>query len=233
MSERSYSDREVSLVLRRAAEIEADDGGGTGGGGTGGASETDVVAIAREAGISAEAVARAFDELHVEAGVAGSWFFPPSSRRAALSIRGELGREQLAGLVQSIEDRIGRPGTVTEALDTVRWTSTSSMWTTQVSLSSSAGGSRVGVHERINDRARRVLFILPVNLGLMIAMIAAGTAGLPTAGMIGFAAGGALAGLAVGRAAFKRFSRASRDRVERLAADVADAARRLLPGKGG
>jgi positive regulator of sigma E activity len=225
MSERSYSDREVSLVLRRAAEIEAAEGGSVGG-----ASEAEVIAIAREAGISPEAVARAFDELHVEAGVTGTSFLPPSSRRSTLSIPGALGREQLAGLVQSIEDRIGRPGTVTEALDTVRWTSTSSMWTTQVSLSSGPGGSKVGVHERINDRSRRVLFILPGNLGLMIGMIVAGSIGASTAGMLSVAAAGGIAGLAIGRAAFKRFSRASRERVERLAADVAEAARRLLPG---
>lgn len=225
--ERSFSDREVALVLRRAAEIEASEGGSVGG-----VPESEVVAIAGEAGIGREAVARALEELRSEAAVTGSTFFPPSSRRAARVVPGSLGREAMASLVQSIEDRIGRPGTVTEALDTVRWTSASSMWTTQVSLSSSGGESRIGVHERINDRSKRILFILPANVLIMTGVAIAGSLGLAGGGVLACAAGGALAGLAIGRAAFQRFSKASRERVERLVSDVSDAARRLAPGRG-
>jgi len=224
--ERSFSDREVALVLRRAAELEASEGLSAGG-----VSESEVLAIAGEAGIGREAVARALEELRSEAAVTGSTFLPPSSRRTSRIVPGSLGRDAMASLVQSIEDRIGRPGTVTEALDTVRWTSASSMWTTQVSLSSSGGESRVGVHERINDRAKRILFILPANLLTMTGVIIAGSLGLATGGILACAAGGALAGLAVGRSAFRGFSQASRERVERLVSDVSDAARRLVPGR--
>jgi len=225
-TERSFSDREVALVLRRAAEIEASEGLSAGG-----ISESELLAIAGEAGIGGEAVGRALAELRTEAAVTGSTFLPPSSRRAARVAPGSLGREEMATLVRSIEDRIGRPGTVTEALDTVRWTSASSMWTTQVSLSSGGGESRVGVHERINDRARRILFILPANLLTMTGVVIAGSLGFAAGGILAFAGGGALAGLAIGRAAFRRFSQASRERVERLASDVSEAARRLAPGR--
>jgi positive regulator of sigma E activity len=221
--EQSYSDREVALVLRRAAEIESTEGGG------GGVAASEILAIAGEAGISREAVQRALEELATDASVTGSSFFPPSSRRTSRSRPGRLDRDALAALVRAIEDRVGRPGTVTEALDTVRWTSRSSMATTQVSLSTSGDETRIGVHERINDRAKRILYILPTNLALMAGMITAGTIGLATAPMLAVAGGGALAGLAVGRVLARRFSAASRDRVEQLATDLSEAAGRLSP----
>jgi positive regulator of sigma E activity len=220
-SERSYSDREVSLVLRRAAEIESTDGG------TSAAAESDILAIADEAGISREAVHRALEELAADAGVTGSSFFPPSSRRTSRRVDGRLDREALSALVQAIEDRVGRPGAVAEALDTVRWTAKSSLATTQVSLSASGGETRVGVHERVNDRARRVMYILPVNLLAMGAMITAGSLGLATAPMLAILGGGAVVGLGVGRIVSRRFSAASQKRVEQLATELAESARRL------
>lgn len=222
-SERSFSDKEVSIVLRRAAEIESSDGG------TGGVAESEILAIAGEAGIGREAVRRALEELAAGSGGTGSSFFPPASRRTSRRVGGRLDREALSALVQAIEQRLGRPGTVTEALDTVRWTARSSMTTTQVALSSSGGETHVDVHERVNDRAKRLMYILPFNLTAIAGMITAGTLGLATGPMLAAMGASGLVGLAIGRAVSRRFSDASKDRVEHLAADLADSARRLAP----
>ncbi|MDX1392792.1 MAG: hypothetical protein R3195_00305 [Gemmatimonadota bacterium] len=213
--ERSYSDREVALVLRRAVEIE------TTAGGAGGVAESEIVEIAREAGIGSDAVRRALDELEASASVSGSSFFPPASRRATHETAAALDRVALSRLVGAIEDRVGEPGAVTEALDTVRWTSRSSAATTQVTVSQADGRLRVGVHERVNDRARRLMYILPTNLVAMGALVTAGSLGVGGPGLVGILVAGGLAGLAAGREVARVFSRRSAERVERLAAAVA------------
>ena len=223
--EKSYSDREVALVLRRAAEIESVEGG------SGGVAESDIVAIASEAGIGREAVERALFELGADAAVSGGSFFPPASRRSSRDVAGHLDREGLAALVRSIEDRTGRPGTVTEALETVRWTSASSFSTMQVSLSSEDERTTVGVHERLSERTKRLSYIIPTQIVAMGGLITAGSLGLGNAGLIGVLGAGALVGLAAGREVFRRLSTASRRRVDELAAHLGDAARRLGGGR--
>jgi hypothetical protein len=219
--EKSYSDREVALVLRRAAEIESTEGAG------GGVAETDIVAIATEAGISQDAVRRALDELATDASVSGTSFLPPSSRRTSRAVDGRLDRDTLAALVQSIEDRAARPGTVTEALDTIRWTSRSSYSTMQVSLSSSGDSTQVAVHERLSARTKRLALIVPAQVLAMAGLIAAGSMGLSTGAMLSVLGSGAFLGFAAGREILRRVSAASRDRVERLASQLTETARRL------
>jgi hypothetical protein len=219
--EKSYSDREVALVLRRAAEIESTEGTADG------VAERDIVAIATEAGISRDAVRRALDELATDASVSGTSFLPPSSRRTSRDVEGRLDRETLAALVQSIEDHAARPGTVTEALDTIRWTSRSSYSTMQVSLSSSGDTTHVAAHERLSARTKRLALIIPTQVLGMAGLITAGSMGLSTSVMLSVLGGGALLGFAAGREILRRLSAASRNRVERLASRLTETARRL------
>ena len=219
--DRSFADREVALVLRRAAEIEASEGIGTGG-----LSRSDILEVADEAGIGTDAVERALGELATEASVSGSSLFPASSRRASRSVPGQLGREDLARLIQNLEDRTGRPGSVTEALDTIRWTAHSTMRTTQVSFSSSDAGTRIGGHERISDRGKRLLYLMPANVLLLAGASVAGALALPGVATFGVAAGWAVSGLGIGRLLTGWFSKASNRRVESLVAELAEDARR-------
>lgn len=223
--EKSFSDREVALVLRRAAELESVEGGSAGG-----ASRQDIMAIASEAGISPESVERAMIELAAESTVTGSAFFPPSSRRAARIVPEPLDRERLAVLARVIEDRVGRPGTITEALGTVRWTSNSGihgMWTTQVTLSPEPDGTRIGVHQNMQGAA--AFYGLPAAWGGMIGFTIAMSAGLATAPVLGIVAAGMVGGALIGRTILDVISRRSRDRVERVAGDLAEDASRLGP----
>jgi len=223
--DRSFSDREVALVLRRAAEIESTESGTPGG-----VSRNEIVAIADEAGIGSAAVTRAIEELSAHEGRPGSAFFPPSSRRTTRVVPRELTREALARLVQRVEDRIGRPGTVTEALGTVRWTSKSGLWTTQVTLDSTDEGTRVGVHDRLQQQGGRAFYVLPGFWGGMIAFGVAMSVGLATVPVTGIVVGGTAVGSLIGRTVLDRLSRRSRDRVERWAGELAEDAREIGGG---
>ena len=224
--ERSFSDREVALVLRRAAEIESTEGGLAGG-----ASRAEIVTIANEAGIGEAAVEQALAELSADGGLTGNSFFPPSSRRATRVVPHTLSREHLARLVQRVEDRVGRPGTVTEALDTVRWTSTVGVRTTQVTLSSADGQTRIGVHDRLQDSGRKAFYVLPGFWGGMIGFGVAMSVGFGAAAVAGVVIGGAAIGSFIGRTVLDRLSRSRRDRVNRWADELADDARAIGDGR--
>lgn len=224
MSERdaSFSEREVSLILRRAAEIEA-----TGRTRATGLTATDVEAVAVEAGIPREAVRRAIEELRLEPTSATRWWSMPYFRRASRTLPVELDRDGLAELVRAIERQVGRPGSLSEALGTVRWSSTAGLWSTEVSISSHDGETRVGVHERIVDDKRRLFDTLPPAWGAMAGVLIGGVLGLPVVTIPALAVGWGAVGFGIGRLLYRSRSEASRGRVERLAADLAENTRRI------
>lgn len=221
----SFSDQEVSLILRRAAEIEASGKGATG------MTGADIEAIALEAGIQPGAVRLAIEELRVEPSTPALPWSAPASRRETRVVPAELGRDQLAGLMQAIEERVGRHGSVTEALGTVRWSSTAGLWITDVSVTPRDGETRIGVHERIVEDKRKLFQILPPAWGAMAGMIVAGSLAVGALGIIALTAGGAALGFGIGRAIYRSRSEASRERVERIAMALAEDARAL--GAGG
>lgn len=221
MANESFSEKQVSLILRRAAEIEAS------GKGASGMTAADIEAIALEAGIQPGAVRLAIEELRVEPSTSTLPWSAPASRHETRVIPTELGRDQLAALMHSIEARAGRHGTVTEALGTVRWSSTAGMWTTDVAVTARDGETRIGVHERIVEDRRKLFRILPPAWGAMAGLIVAGSLAVGALGIIGLTAAGALLGFGIGRAIFRSRSEASRERVERLAMALAEDARAL------
>jgi len=220
----SFSDREVSLILRRAAEIEAT------GQGAEGMTAADIEAVALEAGIQPRAVRLALEELRLEpTGARGSWF-PPAARRESRVIPAELGRDELSALMRAVEERVGRPGSVSEALGTVRWASTAGVWVTDVAVTARQGETRIGVHERMVDDKRRLFQILPPAWGSMLGLILAGALAAPPLWVVGLTFGGAALGFAIGRTIFRSRAEASRERVERLALALAEDARALGDG---
>ncbi len=229
MVERRLSEKEVALVLRRAAEIDA-----SGTAGSGALTPADVEAIGQEAGIRPEAVRQALMELRGEGGGGRRAWLAPASRRTTRHVSGELTRAQLQRLVRAVEDRAGRPGSVSEALGTVRWTSAEPhRWTTQVTFSAEGGETRIAVHERAADGLRQVFHALPGLWGGMLGLAAGMTAGLAAAPVVAFVGAGAAIGFGIGRSVFAWRSRESAERVESLARGLEETARASLSTGGG
>jgi len=227
MKNQRFSEKEVALVIRRAADIDA-----RGAGSGGGMSVEEIESVALEAGIGIEAVRTALAEIGGEGDQREGLLHAPVSRRATTRIKRQLTRDQLQALVQAIEEESGRPGTVSEALGTVRWTAADGRGavTTQVSLSTGPEETRIAVHERVSDAVSRVAHVLPTAWGAVLGMgLTASISANPLTTVIGVAAA-ASAGLLVGRGVLTWRSRRSRIRVERLAARLSETARALLPG---
>jgi hypothetical protein len=218
---RRFTDREVAIVLKKASEI--DDSAGSGA--AGGLSLEDLTGIAKEVGISAEAIGRAIGDLDHNRRMGPAWAGAPLVRKAVHAVPGELNKEAVARLVRLVDERADTAGTISEALGSVRWTSSDRMRSNLVSITRERGETRIQVVEKAAPRIRRVFHFLPAAWGMMIAT--------PIIGSIGIGVGGALVGVglgiavgaAAGRAAWTMLSASSARRVERLAGALAEEAR--------
>jgi hypothetical protein len=222
-TEHRFSEQEVSLVLQRAAEIEARSGVPAE---ARGLTLRDLEDVAAEVGIRPESLARAVAELHSRGVAKGTALTGPSpSQKAIRAVTAEISREELSELVRHVEDAVGKPGTVTEALDTVRWTSADRLLTTQVSIAASTD-TTITVHERYEDRLRPMLHAIPTLWGVLLGIGVGGSIGiaaLPIAAIIGT---GAAAGFGAGRAVWTWLANRSRRRVDQLASDLSERAAR-------
>jgi hypothetical protein len=229
---RRYTDNEVALVLRRAAEIEES----TGAAGGGGLSLDDLKDIGREVGISPEAIAKAVASLERKGVASAGGLISGSSlvRRAVYSVDGELSPEGIARLIRLVDERSDGAGEVTEALGSVRWTSRDRFRGTQVSITPEKGETTIQVVEKAMPRVRRIVHLVPAAWGGMIAgTVLSGMAANP---VVGTSAAGVLlalllgvgGGAGVGRAVWSWLSGQSRDRVERLATDLSQEAREAV-----
>lgn len=223
MAEERFSEKEVSVVLRRAAEIDA-----AGSVGPSGMSRADIEAVAREAGIGVEAVNRALAELSADAEAEPKRLLAPTSHRISHQLPLELDRDQLNHMIRVVEDSARRPGQVTEALGTIRWTSQeTNQSVTQVSLTPSADGTHVSVHERVPDSIRLVSHLLPTLWGGMIGAAVSAAASGPLMALpivVGAAAGG----FGIGRAFFSWLAKRREGRVKRLAQRLEEQGRAML-----
>lgn len=190
----------------------------------------DVEAIAVEAGIQPAAVRLAMEELRAEPSSAARSWFTLASHHETRVLPTELGRDQQAALIRSVEERAGRSGSLTEALGTVRWHSSAGLWTTDVTVTVRDGETRIGVSERVVSDRRKLFQVLPPAWGAMAGMIVAGALGAGPMGILGLLAGGSVLGFGIGRAIYESRSRASRERVQRLATTLAEDARALSRG---
>jgi len=221
-STRRFTDREVALVLRAATEIDETEGSGTGGGGL---SIDDLREIGREVGISATAIERAVARLDRGARPGAAWAGAPLVRKAVRAVPGELGENALAHLVRLVDETTDATGAISEALGSVRWTSSDRFRSTLVSFTPERGETTVRVVEKSVPRLRRIFHLLPAAWGVMLASATFASLGLGPGGSVALAAGGLIAGGAAGRFAWGRLSGASARRVERLADKLTDAAR--------
>lgn len=217
---RRFTDREVSVILRRAVEIDESRGGAERA--AAGLSLDDLRQIAREVGISTEAVDRAVAGLGRGPVLAPVLTGAPVVRRAVRGVPGELSRDRIARLVQAIDERADHTGAISEALGSVRWTASDRLRSSLVTITPTGGETRIQVVEKTLPRVRRLFHLLPAAWGVMATAPVLGMVGAASgAAAAGVAALGLVVGVAAGRAAWTLFSADSARRVERLADDLA------------
>lgn len=118
---RRYSDQEVSLILRRAAELQVDQPGAASG-----TSLADLEEIAREAGLDPALVRRAASDLATAAPAAAPSRFLGAATRVHVErvVDGELSGDDLEALVDEVRRTFGEPGIVSALGRTVTWSPT-------------------------------------------------------------------------------------------------------------
>ena len=219
MSEKSrrFTDREVALVLKQASEIDETEGGDSGGG----LSLEDLTEIAKEVGISPAAIRQAVSGLDRRRAIGPALAGAPLVRKAVHAVPGELNEGAIARLVQLTDDRTDGAGAISEALGSVRWTSSDRFRSTRVSITPGGGETSIEVVEKAVPRMRRIFHLIPAAWAMMLAGPVIASMQLPapaTAAVVGL---GVAAGAGIGRAAWSLMSAQSGRRVQRLAEDLA------------
>ena len=218
---RRFTDEEVALVLRKAAQIDSDRGTG----GATGLTHSDLQEIAREVGISGSALDEAVTDLRSRPTPGHRLKGAPLNRSALHTIDGRLNEEALSRLMSVVDNTAESTGVVSEALGSVRWTASDRFKSTQVSITPGSGETTIQVVEKAIARVRNAITLVPAAWGTIFAgaLVSAGDASLGASALIGGL--GAALGLAAGRTAWGVLSRSSAARVEKLAADLAREAR--------
>jgi hypothetical protein len=215
---RRFTDREVAIVLKKAAEIDEEEGTGA----AGGLSIDDLKDIAKSVGISPDAIVKAARGLDQRVAPRVLLAGAPLVRRSMRAVQGELGREAIAQLVRRIDEESDSAGAISEALGSVRWTSADRFRSRQITITPADGETRIQVVEKIAPRVRRILHLVPSVWGLAVAGSIVQSNHLAGAAAAAIVAGVVVAGAGIGRLVYNALSIRSGRRVERLAADLAD-----------
>ncbi len=172
MPEPRYTDRDMALILKRAATLQSQDDEPK-------HSLGDIASIAGEVGIPPELITRAAAEL-----ASGSSHSPllgqPTSYYAATTVPGSLPRAAHADLVALVRRTVGDPGRVTTLGEGFEWQRDTGYSTLTVAISERGGGTTVRV-EGEHEGNRSVIYIVP--------MVAAGLIGLFVSGVSTWPAG--------------------------------------------
>ena len=216
---RRFTDREVAIVLRRAAEIEEADSSDAAGGERG-LSLDDLRDIGRQVGISPAAIEKAVSHIERRVATAPLLAGAPRVRRSVHAVQGELNREALGRLIRVVDEKADSAGVVSEALGSVRWTSDERFSSTQVSLTPANGETTIRVTEKTLPRVKRIVHLVPAAWGAMLVPAVVSALDPSGAATVGILAAGIAAGAAAGRAVWTILSARSAARVERLAAEL-------------
>jgi len=221
--EKRFTEAEVKAILGRAVELEKV--GAPIPGVAGSLSLAELKQIGEEAGFNpvlVEAAAADF-RLHGSSGMA-TWLGPSPRSRSTRLLPTKLATEDMEVLLRLLEDRVGRPGTVSDVLGRVTWVSQSAQLRTEVSLSQQGGTTRVEAEQRYPDRMRPLLHVLPAAAGFTLATALAAPAVITGGALLAIAVGGGVAGAAVGRSIWEMVARTTARKTERLADEIAAAA---------
>lgn len=217
---RRFTDREVAMVLKKASEIDESGDAGA----SGGLSLEELTDIAGEVGISKDAIRQAVAGLD-RRGPALRLSGAPPVHKAVHAIPSPLDREAVAGLVKLIDERTDTAGAISEALGSVRWTSSDRFKSTRVSITPGADETLIEVVEQTTPRLRRIMQFLPAAWGAMFAVAFFPTGDLSTAAMAALLGAAVVGGAGLGRAAWALKSAGSKRRVDALAEGLAGEAR--------
>ena len=229
-SDHRFTDREVALLLQRAAEIEAQRADSPPGQGM---SLKQLREIATEVGISPEVFEEAVTAVQAGAKPARREVLgAPLAYKAARGVDGRLDEGAMERLIRVLEEAMDQSGTVTDALGTVRWTSLTPDQrfdpTTQVSLVPKRDETQILVVRRHPAAMRAFLHILPPiwSGALFIAIARGGFHAADSSLAIGFALF-ALIGVGIGHSIWQVVGERSARKVQDVADTLAAAARDL------
>jgi hypothetical protein len=175
---RKYSDREIALILKRAAEKQEEVAPKEGG-----YSLAELEEIAAQAGIGAEHVRAAARDLHQVEGPPGHGFVgSPTVFELERAVEGEIPESEYGDLVELIRDLTHEVGTVTRVDRTMEWsTHRNDLAGLHISINPGKGRTRIRVVAR-HDGAAFTLFMLTGLFGTILGIpvsIATFGAGLP------------------------------------------------------
>lgn len=228
---RRYSDEEVSLILRRAAELQADQPGAAGG-----TSLAELEDVAREAGLDPALVRRAAADLAVASPAAAPSRFLGAATRLYVErvVDGELAMDDVEALVAEVRRSFGEAGLVSTLGHTVTWSPSpagaygprnQSARQLTVTVTTRGGQTTLRAEENLGPLAGGLFGGLMGGMGggLTAPAIAVGVgafhAALPVVGLVTAVVGGSYAlarGIYVGMA--RRREKELRQLVERLGA---------------
>jgi hypothetical protein len=225
-----YTDEQVALILRKAAELEAARGSrstalmGTGAG----LSHDQLRQIAREVGIDPELIDEAAElvrhqdhDWRTRVLGAGSLF------HETRHVRGPLTESDVRALLDLAQVRVGRSGTVANVLDSTEWSDGESLGPTRIRFSDTDSAAKIEVTAHRRDEAD-LIGVFSVLGGFVVTMLAGAvtepvtTLGL--AGVIGTGVATATAGIRFG---WRAVAAGHAKRIRELADDLAAHAARL------
>jgi hypothetical protein len=132
-----------------------------------------------------------------------------------------------------VDERTASAGTISEALGSVRWTTSDRFRSSLVTITPAQGETTIQVVEKTLPRIRRIFHLLPAAWAAMIAAPIVGALGIAgPVGVVAALAGSAVLGVGIGRGVWNLLSLRSGQRVERLAAALSEEAARAAGGEG-
>jgi hypothetical protein len=190
-----FDEKEFTLILRRAAELQERDATHAP---RSGMTLREIETIAAEAGIEPRHVRLAAQNLSAHTPtlwrrVTG----PATSIHAQRTVAGEYDADALATLVEGAQTELGRPGTARDVLGGLEWMAEDSFGPVHVTARPRAGETRIQVSTDRKETAAVLVVLLPITG--MIAGVIAGATILPVPEVVA-AGAGLVAGVGAARA---------------------------------
>ena len=216
-SDRTYSDQQVAIILRRAAELKERSSDMSA---TDGLSLEMVREIAAEIGVEPRFVDRAAALMTDERfSRAADLFGGPFKVQLRDDYARDLSEEDLREVLRIVRQVLQRQGEAKEALGSLEWTY-EGLSTLSVTVAPRGEGTSVQI---IGDRTGEgsMIYTLPIVAGLGIAGIIVDAVQPGLGGMVAILGTGGVAGVATARTMWSVATRSFRRRIDRLRFEIA------------
>jgi hypothetical protein len=211
-AERTYSDNEVALILRRAMAMQPDAAER----GERGLSLSELREIAREIGVDPDLVTAAANQLPVAAPGAFSRLLGAAVRQDVRLVHpGPLSRDRLQDLTMTIRSTMQHQGRAHEVMDALEWTTVGEI--SQVAVTVRTRDDQTAVQILV-DRSGAALLtvVMPLFLGVFSAAIAGSIIEPGVAGGVTLMASGVAGGLLLARTIWRRNTAVFQRKLARL-----------------